>query len=97
MMNRVRAGWGGVSDVIESAPKYAAVESLPVIMPSVWDQNFIRLLTEVEGIYEGSAKDTSCGALYFCDQRNVTRRWFRDQIIRGKQTVMNINSLTFYK
>lgn len=98
MMNRVRLGWGSVSEVIASAPKYAAEESLPVIMPSIWDQNFIRILTEVEGIYDGSAKDLSCGGIYFCDLRRIERPWFLDEIIRSGNyaPVANMNSLTFY-
>lgn len=99
MMNRVRAGWGSLSEVIVKAPEYAAEENLPVTIPSPWEPVFVRLLTEVESIYDGSGKDLSCGAIYFCDSRRVTRRWFRDQIIRSgtHPITMNMNSLNFYR
>jgi len=98
LANRVRRGWGSWADVINSIPKYSAEEVKPYILPSVWDQNFIRLLTEVDGVFEGSAKDMSCGAVYWCDNRRITRKWFLDEIVRSGhyEIVANMNSLTLY-
>jgi hypothetical protein len=97
--NRVRLGWGSWLEVIDNIPKYAAVDEIPTGLPSIWDANFIRLLTEVEGIYEGSMKDYSSGALYWCDNRRVTREWFLEKIIRSGDhpVVANMNSLSFYR
>ena len=98
--NRARLGWGPWLDIIANLPKHAA-ENLPNRdkFPSVWDANFIRLLTEVESIYDGSGKDLSCGALYWCDNRRVTRPWFLKEIIRSGDhpVVANMNSLSFYR
>lgn len=98
--NRVRLGFGSWVDVIGNVQKYAA-EDLPNRdkFPSIWDSNFIRLLTEVEGAFDGSAKDLSNGALYWCDTRRVTKDWFRDEIIRSGryESCSNMNSLTFYR
>lgn len=97
--NRARLGWGTWLEIINSVSKYAAEEISPSGVPSVWDANFIRLLTEVEGIYDGSTKDMSCGGLYWCDTRRVTRDWFRDEIIRSGRhlVVANMNSLNIYR
>lgn len=99
MMNRVRSGWGSIAEVIEKAGKYAAVNELPKGFPSIWDANFVRLLTEVDGVYDGHTKDLSCGGLYFCDSRRVEKDWFRDEIIRSGayEVCMNMGSLNFYK
>ena len=97
--NRVRLGWGSWLDVINTVPKYAAEENLPIGLPTIWDQNFIRLLTEVEGIFDGSAKDLSCGALYWCDTRRVTRKWFLKEISRSDNhpVTADMNSLKFFR
>jgi hypothetical protein len=101
LANRVRKGWGSWLEVIENAPKYAAEKNpLQIKLPSLWDANFVRLLTEVEGIYDGSAKDLSCGAVYFCDTRRIENDWFLLNIIRDPEehpNVAGMNSLNFYK
>jgi hypothetical protein len=97
--NRVRNGWGSWLEVIDSIPKYAAEEKVFNKLPSIWDQNFIKLLTEVDGIYEGSAKDLSCGATYWCDTRKITRDWFLKEIVRSNnyEASANMTSLTCYR
>jgi hypothetical protein len=99
LANRAKAGVSWI-DVISNVENYAA-EPLPNRdkFPSIWDASFMRLLTEVEGIYEGSAKDLSCGALYWCDSRRIEKEWFLREIIRSGnyKAVSNMNSLTFYK
>lgn len=99
LANRVRRGWGNWNDVLNNIPRYAAEEIQPYNIPSVWEVNVVRLLTEVEGIYDGSGKDQSCGGLYWCDSRRVTRKWFLNEIIRSgiHKVVSNMNSLTIYQ
>ena len=98
--NRVRAGWGSWLEVIEKIPQYAAEENILNTIPSLWDVNFIRLLTDVEGIFDGSAKDTSSGGIYWADTRRITRKWFLKEIARNHQdhpVVANMNSLNCYR
>lgn len=99
LANRVRLGWGSWLEIIDRIPQYAAEEAQPIGFPSVWEPSFVRLLSEVEGIYDGSAPDLSKGALYWCDLRRVTRDWFRDKIIRSDQhpRIADCNSLTFFR
>lgn len=81
IMNRVRLGWGSVSEVLDRIPNFAATTEMPTGTPSVWEPGFVRLLHEVESIYDGTAEDYSKGALYWCDTRDVTTAYFKDKIL----------------
>ena len=82
--NRHRAGQGTFFQVIERIPKYAAtLEEPPRDWPTAWDKEFVRLLPEIDGIVDGTAKDTTNGALYWCDMNDVTNPWFLEQIARS--------------
>ena len=98
LMNRVRLGWGTVLEVLERIPKYAATDEVPTGWPSIWEPEFVKLLHEVEGVYD-TTKDYSSGALYWCDLRDVTTDFFKDKILGDKDAhplVANMNSLSFF-
>lgn len=99
IMNRVRAGWGNVANVIYDFPKTAANSVLEYEVPHIWEPNFVRLLHEVESSYDGS-KDSSKGALYFCDTALPISEWFKDHILDEKEIhscIGNMNSLQLYR
>jgi hypothetical protein len=98
--SRVRVGWGSWNDVIARIPKFAAEDEPPIIYPSIWEPAFVRILHEIEGVYDGSGIDYSKGALYFCDSRRITKDWFRENILNNKDThpcVANSNTLMLFK
>lgn len=98
IMNRVRLGWGNVLDVLDRIPNFAATTELPTGTPSIWEPNFVRLLHEVEGIYDGTV-DHSNGALYWCDTRKVETQFFKEKILGDSQThhrVMEMNTLACF-
>ena len=84
--NRHRAGQGTFFQVIERIPKYSAtIEQPPHDYPTAWDRELLRLLPEIDGIVDGTAKDTTNGALYWGDTNNVTSPWFLEQIARSSE------------
>jgi hypothetical protein len=102
VMNRVRAGWGNLFDVIEGIPRFAAQEILPNSdkFPPIWEPSFIRLLHEVEGVFDGSGIDYSKGGLYWADLRKVDREWFKEKILccpDQHPRVADMNSLTVFR
>lgn len=80
IMNRVRLGWGTVLEVLDRIPTFAAQQELPTGTPSIWEPAFVRLLHEVESIYDGT-QDHSKGALYWCDTRRVDSPFFKEKIL----------------
>lgn len=100
--NRVKCGQGSWLEVIERIPKYAAEFEMPNRdnFPLIWDQTLVRLLHEVEAIYDGSGKDITDGALYWCDLRRIETDWFRNTILANPTQhprVANMVSLTFFR
>ena len=98
IMNRVRLGWGTLLEVLDRLPNYAATTEVPTGTPSIWEPDFVKLLHEVEGIYEGT-QDYSKGALYWCDTRNVDTSFFREKILGDHEAhprVAEMNSLCFF-
>lgn len=97
--NRVRCGWGSWMEVIDRIPLFAAEIDLPSGYPISWEPSFMRLLHEVEGVYDGSGIDVSKGALYWCDLRRITRDWFRDNILKKPDQhprIVDCNSLALF-
>lgn len=94
--NRQRLGWGSWLEVIDSIPKYSATIEQPSGIPVMWEPNFVRLLKEVEAIYDGS-QDFAKGGLYWFDSaKPVTNEWFQEKIVNNKEdhkVVGNMNSL----
>ena len=83
LANRHRAGQGTFFQVIERIPKYSSTIEQPLMdWPTPWDRDLLRLLPEIDGIVDGTAKDTTNGALYWADLNNVTNEWFLQQICK---------------
>lgn len=100
--NRHRAGQGTFFQVIERIPKYSSTIEQPAQeYPDAWNREFLRLLPEIDGIVDGTAKDTTNGALYWCDLNNVTNDWFLNQICRCPDQHSRVadcaGTLTFWK
>jgi hypothetical protein len=98
--NRVKCGQGSWLEVIANIPKYAAEYSQPEGFPSIWDQTLVRLLHEVESIYDSSGKDLTDGALFWCDLRRVETDWFRNTILGNPQQhprIADMGPLTFFR
>ncbi len=101
LMNRVRLGWGSVLEVLDRIPNYAAIPAneIPGGTPSVWEPNFVRLLHEVEGIFDGT-QDPSKGAVYWCDLRRVTTPFFKDKILAYPEEhprLVDMNTLVCFR
>jgi hypothetical protein len=100
LANRQRLGWGSWLEVIEGIPSRSAQLEQPIGIPSVWEPGFVRLLHEVESIFDGS-KDYAKTGLYWADlSKPVTNPWFQEKILNDQQAhpVMgNMNSLTIFR
>jgi hypothetical protein len=100
LANRQRLGWGSWLDIINSIPKYSATLEQPTGVPSIWEPGFVRLLHEVEAIFDGS-QDYAKGALYWADTaKGITNPWFKEKIIdepTAHPRVGDMNSLMFFR
>ena len=100
LANRQRLGWGTWLDILDNVPNFSATLEQPTGTPQIWEPGFVRLLHEVEAIYDGS-QDYSKGALYWADlAKPITNQWFRDKILNNMEIhgkVADMNSLTFFK
>jgi hypothetical protein len=83
--NRHKRGWGPWLAIIESIPKHSATLESPSGMPSAWDRDFLRLLSEIDPIVDQTARDTTNGALFFGDLNNITNPWFLENIARSPE------------
>lgn len=83
--NRYRAGWGEWLDIIARIPVFSArnLDEQPGGQPSLGDPNFVKLLQEIDGIFDGSRQDMTRGALYWADLGEITRDWFLSEICRN--------------
>ena len=98
LMNRVRLGWGSVLEVLDKVPNFAATTEMPTGTPPIWEPGFVRLLHEVESIYDGTS-DHSNGALYWCDTRDVSTSFFKEKILGQSnihRRVMEMNTLALF-
>ncbi len=95
---RTKKGWGNWLDVIASIPKFSATLEQPTGYPNAWDRDFLRVLAEIDGVFDGTAKDATNSALFWCDTTNVTSEWFLERICRSgeHQMVANMGTLTFW-
>jgi hypothetical protein len=97
--NRVRLGWGNWLDIIDRIPNFAAQKEMPTGTPPLWEPEFVRLLHEVEGIYDGS-QDHAKGAVYWCDTRRIETSFFKDKILGQQELhprVMEMNTLCLFR
>lgn len=99
LMNRVRLGWSpNVITAISAMPRFAAsLEVPPFEVPAMFDPAFLRLLTEVGSIYEGT-RDHAKGATYWCDTRRVETAFFKNKILAdpAHKRVLEMNTLACY-
>ena len=100
LANRQRLGWGTWLEILDSIPKYAATIEQPTGTPSIWEPNFVRLLHEVESIFDGS-RDYANGAVYWADTaKPITNPWFQEKILGNLQDhpkVGDMNSLMLFR
>lgn len=100
LANRQRLGWGNWLEILDGVPSRSATIEQPTGTPSIWEPNFVRLLHEVEAIYDGS-KDYAKGAVYWFDSsKPVTNPWFQEKILGDKEAhprVGDMNSLMLFR
>jgi len=98
--NRLTKGVGGSwKEIFENAHKYSATIEQPGGFPDTYDKNFIKILSEIDPIYEGTAKDIVEGAIFFGDTTNITNNWFLENISRNTANhnrTANTSTLTFW-
>lgn len=108
LANRFKSGWGSWSDIIDNIPKFSATKTMPIGSPEIWSPEFVKLLHEVDGIFDGStnyatSKDnvgTIHKAFYWADLRFIDNEWFKERIIREPELhprICDMNSLTLFK
>jgi hypothetical protein len=102
---RVRLGWGSWLEVLQKVPKFSATLEQPNRdkWPNLWDQEFIKLLQAIDGIYEGSVADPAMGGLYWADLskgiNGITNPWFREKILQSSihTAIANQGSFTLFR
>jgi len=100
LANRQKLGWGTWLEILEDVPNKCSTLEQPTGIPQIWEPNFVRLLHEVEAIFD-SSKDYSNGALYWFDSaKEVTNPWFKEKILGDMEThrkVGDMNSLIYLR
>ena len=105
--SRVKRGWGNWSEVIDRIPRFAAIKEMPTGTPEIWDASFVKLLHEVDSIYDGSknyaqskSSDGSMrDALYWADLSKIDNPWFTEHItgrLDIHPRIMDMNTLAFF-
>jgi len=105
--NRVRRGWGNWSQVIDRIPTFAAVKDMPTGTPEIWEPEFIRLLHEVDAIYDGTKNyaqskrldGTLVDAMYWADLRHIETDFFKEKIMGQNimhPRVVDMNTLVLF-
>ncbi len=108
LANRFRKHWGTWEFVFDHTAQYSAKNADEQVVsgwPHAMDVAWSRLLSEVDGIFEGTALDPTNpqklpneGATYWGDLNGITRQWFKDEIL-GKpehQRVASNGTLNFW-
>lgn len=80
LSNRYKRGWGSFLEILADAPNKTGSFQISTDIPNLWDANFVRLLHEIESIYDGSM-DYAKGALYYCDSTKIDNEWFKTYIL----------------
>lgn len=94
--NRQKAGWGNWLEILDKMPVYAAEKDQPTGTPDLLHPTFMRLLHEIEGIYDGSL-DYAKGGVYFCDLRTVETDFFKEHVLGRRPKVVDMNSFAVFK
>jgi hypothetical protein len=99
LANRFRLGWGTWLQVLDNIPKYSATIEQPAGTPAIWEPEFVKLLHEVEGIFDGT-QDYAKGGLYWADTRYIETDFFKDKILADKErhpSIGSMNSLMIFR
>lgn len=99
LANRFRKGWGSWQEIFANIPKYAASSNPPAFnAPTMWEPGFVKLLHEVEGIFDGT-QSMSKDALYWCDTRYVDTPFFQNKILGNPDhpRIVEMNTLALFK
>jgi hypothetical protein len=99
LANRVRLGWGSWLEVLDRIPNFAATTEMPTGTPQIWSPEFVRLLHEVEAIYDGTV-DHAKGAVYWADTRRIETPFFREKIMGQPEShprVVDMNTLVLFR
>jgi hypothetical protein len=96
LANRQRTGMGSWMEVIANAEKFHAHESNPIEWPSIWSPEFVRLLHEVQGIFDSTQNYAKDALFWFDSSKLVTNEWFQEKILGNREShpvVGNMNSI----
>lgn len=90
LANRVKQGWGSWWEVLRDIPLYGAmnIEEIPRGYPNPDDPSFIRLLVNIDKIFNNEWDDKASGAnggTFFGDLAKITRPWFLEKIVRSPE------------
>lgn len=99
LANRQRHGWGSWTEVLENIPKFSASLEQPSGTPQIWSPEFVKLLHEVDSIFDGT-QDYAKDAFYWADTRRIDNPWFKEHITSHMDIhpiVGNMNTLTLFK
>src|SRR5262249_39378546 len=83
--NRFRQHWGSWEFILNSLDKYASCDPKERIAPNAWDPAWLRLLQEIGTIFEGTRPDPTNGAVYWGELTNITRPWFKENVIDKRE------------
>ena len=108
LSNRFKKHWGTWEWIFDNTAQFSSKnldEQKTKGWPHPMDVAWNRLLNEVDGILEGTSpdptnpnRDPNGGAVYWGDLNDITRQWFKDEIL-GKpehKRVDNVGSLSLW-
>jgi len=82
LANRVRRNMGNWPEVLLNVPRYRANEPEPLPdMPNLWDPQVMRLMQQIENVYDNAGEDPSNGGLYWCFTERGANPWFKEFVI----------------
>jgi hypothetical protein len=100
LRNRVMAGWGDWTEVVERAPEKRAHVYIPST-PNLRTSNIRAFLMRVDDIYtRADVTDMTGGALFYFDSNQEPLKWFRTEVIERPDDhprVASCGSVWFYK
>lgn len=105
LRNRVMNGWGGWLDVLDLASRYEGNVKVTNPAPSGNDFLWIKLLSAIDSIFDGSEPSTVDGmagttaglrhvsGLYIFDPEEPVTDWFKENILNQKESHKKIGSV----
>jgi len=98
LRNRFVAGWGTWFRIIETIPQHSAILEQPSGWPDQWDRNFLKVLVDMDAIFDGTAKDLSNKAVYWADTAKIDNPRFLEKVARNPEhhRVADMGSLQFW-